>query len=321
MQHPVFGYMQWKLTDRESVEGDGANIASDADLRAIKALMIAQKKWADPKYGVLIDELASGVERVAVTRDGYLAPYGGASGDSAWTADEVWLSYADFGVMRELGERRGDPWRRMYDQMKRATLDAQLENGLYNTELTAQRVEGNGLDAGAYSINSLWIMVRSAESGDAQLEASAREGLEFYKRAFERDGMLFSAYRSDGSAASGFDAPWVYALVGRAAISLDDEEFSVAMVDRLLDFHVQDPRSRMYGAIVEGEEDSPRVGQFTLQESLLTLQDFIREYPGRALRPWIVEGMEPDGAADRATGADDVSDINGVVIELEGEEK
>ncbi|HLP79206.1 MAG TPA: glycosyl hydrolase family 8, partial [Acidobacteriota bacterium] len=115
MQHPTFGYMMWRLTPNATVQGDGENIATDADLRAIKALLLAEKQWGDEKYTKMIDELASGLEKVGVTKDGYLAPYGGVSGEtSVWVADEVWLSYADFTVFRELSTRRGMPWTKMY---------------------------------------------------------------------------------------------------------------------------------------------------------------------------------------------------------------
>jgi len=47
---------------------------------------------------------------VGVTKEGYLAPYGGVSGENAtWTANEVWLSYSDFTVFRALAERRELP--------------------------------------------------------------------------------------------------------------------------------------------------------------------------------------------------------------------
>src|SRR3989338_2957478 len=38
MIHPNFDYMMWRLDYNDSVSGDGSNIATDADLRAIKAL-------------------------------------------------------------------------------------------------------------------------------------------------------------------------------------------------------------------------------------------------------------------------------------------
>lgn len=274
MQHPTGHYLMWKLNENDEVVDDGSNIASDADLRAIKALLVAEEKWGDRRYTNLIDEIADGLERVAITRDGYLAPYGGLSGTKPWIADEVWLSYMDFGVVNELAKRRGDPWGELSQKMKAATLEAQIHNGLFNSQLTEARRYGNGLDGGGYSINSLWIMVRSAESNDAQLRAAARESLGFYMEKYEVDGALFGVYSSNGDALSPDESPWVYALVGRAATHLGEKTFAEAMMQELNELQVMERDSEYYGAIPEGSADDLRIGQFTMQESILTMQSY-----------------------------------------------
>ena len=276
MEHPAYGFLQWRLTTNDTIVTDGGNIASDADLRTIKALAIAHQRWPeDPTYNAMIDSLAKGIKKVAVTKDGYLSPYGGISGEtSSWTSEEVWLSYTDFTALQTLSERQGQPWSMVYDRMKRAVLDAQLENGLYNTMLTNKRAYGNGIDEGGYSINSLWVMVRAAESGDADLMASANKSLSFYKQKFSQDGELYQKYGSDGSAMIAAEAPWVYALVGRAAVALGDEDFARTMLLKLTQAQVSDPNSPLYGAIPEGAPTEQRIGQFTMQESILTMQAY-----------------------------------------------
>lgn len=277
MVHPVGGYLQWRLTEEGRVETDGSNIASDADLRAIKALLIAERRWGDPAYGRMIDTLAQGLERTAITKDGLLAPYGGMSGETPWTTEESWLSYGDFTVFRDLATRRGAPWTIMFQKMKSAVLGAQLQNGLYNSQLTVRREYGNGIDGGGYSINSLWIMDRNAESGDPELVASANRSLAFYKEQFARNAEIDTLYGSNGDALSPGDAPWVYALVGRAAISLGDREFSDAMIEKLVAGQEMDCASPNYGALYEGvpgAEGERRVGQFTMQEAILTMQAY-----------------------------------------------
>lgn len=282
MLHPVGGYMQWRINEEGIVESDGGNIASDADLRAIKALLIAEKQWGDPQYTRMIETLAIGLENTAITEDGLLAPYGGMSGDTPWVAEESWLSYSDFIVFRELSERRGAPWTALYSKMKLAVLDAQLENGLYNSQLTEQRQYGNHIDGGGYSINSLWIMERSAESGDAELVASAQKSLEFYKQKYEQNLELDTQYSSNGDALSSGDAPWVYVLVGRAAVALDDE-FSEVMIAKLIEMQIMDCSSPHHGAFPEGvpgKSNQERVGQFTMQEAILTLQAYVQNRGG-----------------------------------------
>jgi len=275
MLHPELGYMMWRVQGDGTVVDDGANIASDADLRAIKALLIAEERWNDERYTNLIDKLAYGLEKVAITEDGYLSPYGGASGpDSGWTADEVWLSYSDFTVFRELAQRRGEPWKTLNAKMKEAVLDPQIHNGLYNSMLTNLRAYGNGIDGGKYAINSLWIMVRAAESGDPELMESAKESLEFYKKQYQINAELYAEYGSNGDPLSPGDSPWVYALVGRAAVALDDKEFAGEMIDKLISKQVLDQQSSYYGGFPEGSLGEMRIGQFTVQESILTLQDY-----------------------------------------------
>jgi endo-1,4-beta-D-glucanase Y len=275
MMHPKLDYLMWRLDANGSVEGDGANIATDADLRAIKALLIAEKRWPEERYTKMIDRLAEGMEKVAITKDGYLAPYGGVSGTSStWTADEVWLSYADFTVLKELAARKGPPWNTVYAKMRQASLDAQLENGLYNPMLVKSRQPGNDIDDGGYSINSMWMMVRNAESADPDLMRSANRSLRFYKDKFRVDAELYAKYGSDGDALSSSDTPWVYALVGRAAIALDDREFSEAMMNKLIEKQSADNSSRLFGAFTEQYKGHEAAGQFTMQESILTMQAF-----------------------------------------------
>lgn len=278
MIHPTHNYLMWRLTANDTIESDGSNIASDADLRVIKALTIAQYHWPDdPAYASMINQLTGGLENVALTKDVYLAPYGGVSGEtSVWLSKEVWLSYTDFTVLQYLSEQRGGVWTTVYNNMKQAVLESQIQNGLYNSMLTQERKYGNGIDNGGYSINSMWIMVRNAESNDPELQASALKSLSFYKERYELDGELFQKYGSDSNALIRDESPWVYALVGRAAVELGDEEFSKIMLQHLMDNQVSDQQSPLYGAIPESKDiDDRRIGQFTMQESILTMQAFI----------------------------------------------
>ncbi len=275
MMHPTAHYMRWRIEENGSIITDGGNIASDADLRAIKALLIAEEEWGDDIYTQTIDELAQGLETVAITTDGYLAPYGGGDERDPWIADEVWLSYEDFVVTKELADRRGGRWIALHAQMKNASLGAQIHNGLFNSQLTQSRSYGNGIDGGVYSINSMWIMIRMAESDDPVLRAAAARSLAFYKGKYQVDGQIFATYGSNGDALSPSDTPWVYALVGRAAAALDDREFADAMMFKLLSMQVMDASSPVNGAFLEGAGKDLRAGQFTTQEAILTMQEYM----------------------------------------------
>jgi len=275
MIYPKIGYLMWRLTPNDSIINDGANIASDADLRTIKALLIAEKQWHNSSYTDMISQVASGISKVAITKDNYLAPYGGVSGEtSTWTANEIWLSYTDFSVLNELSNRFGAPWTAIYTNMKRASLNAQIANGLYNSMLTESRQYGNGIDAGGYSINSMWMMVRNSESADTELMRSANKSLQFYKNKYQIDGELYATYGSNGDALSAADTPWVYALVGRAAVALNDKEFSDEMIQKLIEKQVNDNSSLSFGSFPEDYKNYTRIGQFTMQESILTMQAY-----------------------------------------------
>ena len=276
--HPTYGYLRWRLNDEGKVVEDGGNIASDADLRLILSLYEAQDRWDDARYANLRRRLTNGLELVAVTNDNMLAPYGGISGEtSVWMAKEVWLSYHDFAASSRLAQD-SKVWGKVHESMKQSILGSQLANGLYNSQLTEQRAYGNGPDNGGYSINSLWIMVRSAQSDDPQLRASAQKALDFYKREFAERGRIVTSYSSSGEPNSSYDAPWVYALVARAAVGLDDYVFATQMLNKLREFQITDPASPHYGAIVEGQTNNRWVGQFTTQESILALQEYMVKF-------------------------------------------
>ncbi len=277
MIHPTGGYLMWRLEGDDKPITDGSNIATDADLRTIKALLIAEKQWDDEKYTEHIDSLAEALENIAITNDGLFSPYGGVrETGELWKTQEVWLSYSDFEVFRELSYRRGEPWKGVYDNTKKKILQSQLPIGFYNAKLDEQRNflnfdEVNGQKR--YSINSLWVMVRAAESRDKELQASAHKALDFYKSEYAEKAMIDSVYDSDGNGLSGGDSAWVYALVGRAAVALDEENFSAEMMKKLKEKQILNESSELYGAFPEGNNVA---GQFTTQESILTVQDYLR---------------------------------------------
>ncbi|SRR3989344_5660623 len=272
--HPKKYYLMWRLNSNDTATLDGENIATDADLRAIKALYLAENQWNGGKYKDMADKLAVSLEEIAITEDLLFAPYGGFSNSAIWTTHEVWLSYADFEAFAMLSEERGKGWKEVYNNMKKAFIEAQLQNGLYNSKLDEERKYSNSLDNGAYSINSLWMMVRAAESGDEELRASAQKSLDFYKSSFETDGVLHNSYDASGNAVDTSDSPWVYALVGRAAIELGDREFAEKMITKLMEFQVMNEESLYFGAFVEGSNETPFVTQFTMQESILTFEAY-----------------------------------------------
>ena len=272
LQHPR-GFLMWRVEEDYQARGEGRNNAHDADLRVIRALYIAHDRWGEERYLRLIDEIATGLELVAITPDNRLAAYGGMSGDTPWMADESYLAYSDFQALERLANTRGGAWVEVEENMRQITLDAQLENGLYNSEYWPTSGYGTGIDGGVYSINSLWIMVRFAESNDEELMQSAREGLEFYREQYAQERLIYAAYTSSGEPAVDYEAIWAYALVARAAHALGDDSFGEVMITRMLEYQDTNQQSESYGAFIEGDAGDERAGQFTIQESILTLQE------------------------------------------------
>lgn len=278
MIHPEGGYLMWRLDDKDYADAEGQNIAPDADLRMLRALYIAKDRWGDPQYDTAINQIAKGLEKVAI-RDGYLVAYAGWSGDKPWQADESYLAYSDFQVFDRLSNTREGPWREVSANMRKVTLEAQIWNGLYNSVYFIDPSKHGGsrygthIDGGVYGINSLWIMVRFAESNDPALMKSAQKSLDFYVEKYKADGAIYTAYDSSGKPTTKDESPWAYALVARAAHALGDKSFAQIMERRMLNFQDTDPNSPHYGAIVEGAQGDERVGQFTMQEAILSMQE------------------------------------------------
>ena len=265
-------YLRWRLEADDKAITDGNNIASDADLRTIKALLIAEKQWKDKRYTELINNMSNGLANLAVD-NGTFVPYGGVHDDgSIWKADEIYLSYADFETLRVLAFRKGEPWISVDNNMKKDVIASQTSNGLYNSHLS-NGVYSNFLQK-YYSIDNLWVMVRAAESQDPELQNSSRKALNFYKTQFVENGKLSTGYDINGNSTND-ESPWVYALVGRAAVALNDREFADVMMQKLLETQNEDQNSSLYGAFPEGDPNNPIASQFTQQESILTIQAYI----------------------------------------------
>lgn len=276
MIEPNEGYMMWKLDSSNNALDNNRNIATDADLRTIKALLLAKSRWPDKRYDKAIKKLSESLEKIAITSDGLLAPYGGVRNGNLWKTQEVWLSYSDFDVFRQLSYIRGYPWINVYNNMKKAILKSQIPSGLYNTQLDENKNYHNTLDNGDYSVNSLWAMVRSAESGDKELMNSAALALNLYKKSFEDYGAVYLSYDSAGKPVLKYESPWVYALVARTSIALDDKEFSDKMINKLI--NMQSTNNDSYGAFIEGSANGDFAGQFTMQESIITMQAYLAKY-------------------------------------------
>jgi endo-1,4-beta-D-glucanase Y len=282
MLHPT-GYMMWRLDDNDEAEGEGRNIAPDADLRALRALYVAKDRWGDPRYDEAINQIATALENVAINKDNILVAYAGVSGEKPWQADESYLAYSDFQVYDRLANTRGGVWEKVAVKMRNITLDAQIWNGLYNsvyfTDGRTGGKYGDHIDGGVYSINSLWIMTRFAESNDPVLMKSAQKSLDFYKDRYKKDGKIYDAYDSKGEPANRAESAWSYALIGRAAHALGDDSFAQIMARHMSNFQDMDPTSANYGAFIEGAQGDERIGQFTNQESILTMQEMQRLAP------------------------------------------
>ena len=61
--------------------------------------------------------------------------------------------------------------------------------------------------------------------------------------------------------------------------ALDDDEFAEQMMQKLVEHQVKDTTSPYAGAFIEGFGDDRRIGQFTMQESILTMQQFLKKSP------------------------------------------
>lgn len=265
-----YGYLMWKLDENSEPIDDGVNIASDADLRALRALTHAQEQWGDQRYGRMYAVLADGLESVAITDQMTLAPYGGANGDSVFIADETWLSYADYEAFDQLAELRGEPWISVRNNMEALTLDAQNAVGFFDSTVTSEGTYSNALDDDTYSVNNLWIIARAAQSDDSELQAAAQVAVSLLEERYLQDTELYARYNSQGHPLSPrADAPWVYALVGRAAIALDNTAFANDMMREMIALQSDDGSIR--------EALGMRVSQFTQQETIITIAMY-REY-------------------------------------------
>jgi endo-1,4-beta-D-glucanase Y len=275
MIHPTYGFLQWRLEEDSRAIMDGENMASDADLRTILALGEAYDRWGDERYLTTMHRLASALENYAIIQSGHLAPYIAITPAGLIRAEESWLSYADFRAFDHLAQTRGSPWPGVRENMARAILRAQIPIGFYESVLMPHGNFSNYLDDDSYSINNLWIMVRNSESDDPRLRRSAARLLSFYDHRYEVDTELYAKYDSNGySLSPRADSPWVYALVARAAIHLNDRALANDMIRMLLEEQETDRSSVFYGSFPEGQGEMRRAGQFTLQESIITLQDY-----------------------------------------------
>ena len=285
MVHPEFGYVQWRVGSDGLIREGGENFASDADVRVIRALLIAERRWGDSRYTRAIDERAVALEEYAINDWGMLAPYGGVFGGERFTSQETWISYADFQIFAILAERRGEPWESVLRNMRVVALSAQTEQSFFNSVLLPDGTYSNYLDGDVFSINTLWIMERSAQSDDRSLNRAARRSLDFYAIRFEQDTELFGRYSEQGDSLDArAQSPWVYAIVGRAAMHLDDLALANEMIRALMEMQDVDPQSPLYGSFPEGRGERVRAEQFALHESILTFQEYLVYIEGKRMR-------------------------------------
>jgi endo-1,4-beta-D-glucanase Y len=88
-----FGVMHWKIDGFSSVASDGQSGATDAELDAATALILAYRQWGDQKYLTDVRELLSAVWHAEIDEKGFLKP-----GDM-WDERKN-LSYFNIGAMQ-----------------------------------------------------------------------------------------------------------------------------------------------------------------------------------------------------------------------------
>jgi endo-1,4-beta-D-glucanase Y len=68
------GVMHWKIDGFSNVASDGQSGATDAELDAATALILAYRQWGNQKYLVDVRELLGAIWQTEVNQDGYLKP-------------------------------------------------------------------------------------------------------------------------------------------------------------------------------------------------------------------------------------------------------
>jgi len=215
----------WKLKPNGQFwanNGQYANASID-DLRAIRALLLANDTFGDVDYLNYAKLLAQGLKEHNIQNGELRKSFGWKPG---WPSNEVFLSYIDLTTMKKLAELDSD-WENILQTNRKILIGGTVSSGLYYYLYTNGNYFGENYNDNISMIHAGWIAENLARfwklTGDKDCRAAAEKFLTFAKNEYSSSGKIFGKYNLiTGTHTLEYEDTAIYSIVARAAFILGD---------------------------------------------------------------------------------------------------
>lgn len=193
------GLYQWRYRDGQPV----ATSATVDDLRMIKALLMASKKWQEDSYEKKAVDISKALLATSTEKEMLLA----YDAKDASTAPVFYYDLKTLAYLKNYDSR----WRRIYDYGRKQITDQKIDQFPFYRDSLAENEHYK-------MIENLLVSLYLSEIGELNTE-----DLAWYKSQIKDTG-IFSTYAETGVSSSKIESPAIYGILAQIALNVDDRE-------------------------------------------------------------------------------------------------
>ncbi|GAA0077613.1 hypothetical protein UT300005_19910 [Clostridium sp. CTA-5] len=244
-----------------------AGIKSDTsatidDLRIVKALLLAEKRWNSKSYRVMAIKISKGIYKELVDNSTIVD-----FNDRYKMSDITTLCYLDIETLRMLSNLDSS-WKKVLNASVQI-----INNGYISDEVPLYKKEFNRKQ-GTYDDNdnidtllSMIVILNRQENGQ-DISKSA----EWIKNRFKTDGFISTSYSQDGKVVSNIESTSIYSFIVQMASRMNDEELANLAMNKIRAFQISNLNSPIYGGY--GMEDGSQVYSYDNLNALMSYRYF-----------------------------------------------
>lgn len=250
--------ISWRIED--SLKSDTS--ATIDDLRIVKALLLAEKRWNSKSYRIMAIKISRGIYKELLDKD-IIVDFN----DRYNMSDMTTLCYLDLETLRMLSNIDSS-WKKVLD-----TSIQIINNGYISDEVPLYKKEFDRKQ-GTYDNNSnidtllSMIVILNRQENGQDIDKSAK----WIKERFKTDGFIATSYSEDGKVASKIESTSIYSFIVQMASRMNDEELSNLAMNKIRAFQISNINSPICGGY--GMEDGSQVYSYDNLNALMSYRYF-----------------------------------------------
>ncbi|MBW6409031.1 glycosyl hydrolase family 8 [Clostridium weizhouense] len=232
------------------------------DLRIVKALLLAEKRWNIKSYRVMAINISRGIYKELVDNN-VIVDFN----DRYKMSDVTTLCYLDLETLRMLSDLDSS-WKKVLESSVQI-----INNGYISDEVPFYKKEFNRKQE-TYDDNqnidtllSMIVILNKQENGQ-----DISKSIQWIKNRFKADGFISTSYSKDGKAISNIESTSIYSFIVQISSRTNDEELAKLAMNKIRAFQISNFNSPVYGGY--GMDDGSQVYSYDNLNALMSYRYF-----------------------------------------------